>query len=474
MIYRLAKVFCLCLLWTGSLYSLNSSVQKALALFPKNPKEVEEFTNKGIEEFKKGLAAFTAQKESALSFESTVIAWNCLVESAWAKSVLLSCLFLTGQDQATMLAVMQNIRAFKRELDLGCSSGEALTLLLKFATSPEAKKLSASQKYQLFLLLKSVEEGWREQSLLHKEVISAVETLQKEDLLPYTYKRGQGKEKEAAKEISILNWNVCFFEGGLSMLFGGVLPWQDRIEKVAREIKLRGADIVCLQEVFSREASFELYSLLAEEYAHFYLHIGPKAYGFNSNNLGISSGLFIASKYPIENTSFTPFSPSETPKERNYGFFSLDIKNIARIITTHLQPGDSPKDIDYRFAQVEVILKSREKSSLPTFVCGDFNLENGSAEYQKVIAPYFINFLKGTPWTCLELRDYYWKAHQDPSKFLALGVPYESIDYFLQIKGSSTSSIEVETKIVEVNNPSRPAEALSDHQMLVSYVNSRS
>ena len=91
------------------------------------------------------------------------------------------------------------------------------------------------------------------------------------------------------------------------MLFGGVLPWENRVDRIALFLKKSEADILFLQEVFSTTAGNQLYSKLKEQYAHFYLHIGPKISGFDAKNFGIPSGLFVASKYPLENPHFLIF-----------------------------------------------------------------------------------------------------------------------------------------------------------------------
>ena len=39
---------------------------------------------------------------------------------------------------------------------------------------------------------------------------------------------------------------VCFFDDLLTMLFGGVLPYIDRVDRVAQTILGADADIVCL------------------------------------------------------------------------------------------------------------------------------------------------------------------------------------------------------------------------------------
>jgi len=80
-------------------------------------------------------------------------------------------------------------------------------------------------------------------------------------------------------------------------LWGGVLPWELRIDGIVEQIKTQDPDVVCLQEVFDETAATALYEKLRDQYRHFYINIGPRNFGLHESSLGISSGLFVASKY---------------------------------------------------------------------------------------------------------------------------------------------------------------------------------
>jgi len=270
----------------------------------------------------------------------------------------------------------------------------------------------------------------------------------------------------------VLNWNVCFFPESLSLLFGGVLPWEDRIVGVANQIIESDADIVCLQEVFSRESAEKLYHLLEKEYAYFYINIGLKPFGFNTDMIGLSSGLFVASKVKIENPQCILFQ--KTPSIRGYAFFSMEIPNIGNLITTHLNPGNDPIDLIYREEQIREILMfiKTQQNTNPVFLCGDLNIERNSSEYKEAIEPNFIDSYQGKEWTCLELRDYWWKAERNIEKFKSFGFSYESIDYYLSLKGRNTPMLT--THLILVNDPMHPEKALSDHQAMFSIIQPQS
>src|SRR5690606_8728250 len=93
-----------------------------------------------------------------------------------------------------------------------------------------------------------------------------------------------------------------------------------------------------IYETFDTKSAFLLAEKLKEKgYTHFYFNIGPQA-------LGVSSGIFVASKYEIGQPEFTRF-PKETlvgrTKAAAKGIFAFDLKShgksFARIHATHLQ-----------------------------------------------------------------------------------------------------------------------------------------
>ncbi len=82
-------------------------------------------------------------------------------------------------------------------------------------------------------------------------------------------------------------------------------PWRDRLGALTALIRSTNADVVCLQEVHPDDAIQELYHALKDQYSYFYGAIGPRFLGFDLSALGLPSGLFVASKYPVENPEFS-------------------------------------------------------------------------------------------------------------------------------------------------------------------------
>ncbi|MES2344579.1 MAG: endonuclease/exonuclease/phosphatase family protein [Chlamydiota bacterium] len=453
-------------------------IVSTLREFPLTVEEVVSYKTAAIQELHSSLAAYKAQSKDKLNFDGIVVRWHKLIESFFAKKTVLSFTFLISEDVNVQSIAKKEAEEMKDQLQKACLDADALALYLEFAsqaaTSPDT--LSLSEKYWLYTVISGVVEARAEMDLFKQKAITLQNLFANHAMVPFTYIKGELEEKifSSERQVSVLNWNVCFFNHGLSMLFGGVLPWKDRIENVVEKIQSSGADLICLQEVFSQEAAVELQHLLRKNYSHFYINIGPKLCGFDPNALGIPSGLFVASKYPLKEPHFQAFNHKETPKNRGYGFFIVDLMDkgnlVARVTSTHLQPGQGEDDKSYRVAQLNAILSNlRTKDTLdtPCFLCGDLNLEKGSDEYTKLLQN-FVSSDASSDWTCCELRNYWWKAGQDVKKFISFGLDVEWIDYFLQLKSGMQASSSMATEILSVNNLKDPKNSLSDHQILMT------
>jgi endonuclease/exonuclease/phosphatase family metal-dependent hydrolase len=449
------------------------AVQNALARFPQTAEELEKFEEQAISELEEGRNRFKAQSADEMDFDHVVLAWHQLIEAFFFKKAILTN-FQFSEDLLEK-AKLGAEHLHNKLLDI-CLDEEILGTFLAYAKQALEKPLTPSQSYLLTDFLGTIVEELPQDHLLKKEALELYSELSHQEMQPFTYAKGDLKEKVLPrnKTVTILNWNICCFNWGLSMIFGGVLPWQERISRIALALQNSGADIICLQEVFSSEAAEELYLKLKKSFANFYINIGPRAYGFDILNLGIPSGLFVASKYPLSNPVFHPYSAEQTPKSRGYGFFSAEIMNkntpLASIITTHLQPGSDAEDLQFRRAQLQAIL-SNVSDQTPTFVCGDLNIERDSKEYNQEIKPEFINTYNNPQWTCCELKDYWWKWDQNLEKFRASNLEYEWIDYFLRLKDQSYQSIQsIHSRILLVGNLLNPKEALSDHRPLLTTI----
>lgn len=206
---------------------------------------------------------------------------------------------------------------------------------------------------------------------------------------PFICEKGEAEEKilPAGRSFSLFSWNVCCVGAGYTISDGGVMPWSFRIDKIAREILKQDADINCLYETFDMQSGMYLSEKLKQQgYSHIYFNIGPRA-------VGVSSGIFVASKYEIKAPEFIPFSQDALvgrTKNATKGVFSFDVvsngESFARIYTTHLQHSEEPEfptreEVEARKKEMQVIIdKVNGVRDRCIIVTGDLNLDD--AEYQ--------------------------------------------------------------------------------------------
>ncbi len=199
---------------------------------------------------------------------------------------------------------------------------------------------------------------------------------------PFLYIRGDAREKVLSdRSFTLYSANICCVAGGYTISDGGVTPWPQRIDRLAQKILEQDADIASLQETFDSKSWMHLVNALKDRYAHFYVNIGGGA-------LTGSSGLFIASKYEIQNTKFVPFPKNSligSTKFCNKGFFTIDAcsngKPFATVISTHAQHSEQPefparKEVAGRTIQMQRLAdqaKSTPKGRA-VIVTGDLNL----------------------------------------------------------------------------------------------------
>lgn len=440
--------------------------------FPNSVNEVADFTHSALENFNEQFLKFKEQPLIDLHFSNTVTRWENIVEPLFTKAAILSFLPLITSELDVIQEADLEVKELQKKLFLSMNDPKVLALFLHFAKDPKNQKaMTPHQIYIVNHILQNIEE-----ESLKKEILSIQKTLSPYKSQSFIYAKGNGKEKTIPKnrKLTLLSWNICFLEGGISMLFGGVLPWQKRIDRIVNKIQELDPDILCLQEVFSPKASLALVQKLQSQYAHFYYDMGPNPVGFSIKTLGIPGGLLVASKYPLKEANFIPYQKGETPSYRAYGFFSADIyskqQKLAHLVTTHLQPGSEEEDRNYRALQTKAILRTLKDIKTPTLLCGDFNIVKDSQEAQEIFSSYESGSCQGLDWTCCELRDYWWKTKQDTTAFLALPHEKEWLDYFFYLKDSSKKPPNLSTTVLVANDLNFPEKALSDHQALFTTI----
>jgi endonuclease/exonuclease/phosphatase family metal-dependent hydrolase len=383
----------------------------------------------------------------------------------------LEALNQAGLKIATKLAVLKNIETLTDDPRLIRQGKYNFWKVVR-------KNLKKDWKKQLYNLIENGKynsslpshQFFRLQSIIkslypQKTYTSFFKSEKKSNLPMFSYKRGEASEKSFnGKSLTILSFNICFTPDDMPLVFGGMLPWQQRIDKVASTIKDSGADIVCMQEIFDHNGYEALYDSLKDEYPHFYMHIGPWSFQGSFKSLGFGSGLMVASKYPLDNPQFIPFEKDNT--HINRGVFSFQVldkegKAISHIYTTHLEPFEEGKKLrDKELEQIISQMESEKGETIPKILCGDLNLPPD--EQISWIQNYFTHDL--------ELERFYnednyftscdfTKFWVDPTSFEA---KKEFLDYSLLYKKGS-ERFTITTNFIPTFKPQNPQAATSDH-----------
>ncbi|MBS3904739.1 MAG: endonuclease/exonuclease/phosphatase family protein [Simkania sp.] len=316
----------------------------------------------------------------------------------------------------------------------------------------------------------------------------------KHDSNPFIYLESATPSKatlqdNTPKQLTILTLNTCFVPGNFPYLYGGVIqPWQKRVLPLAKKILETHADVICLQEVHEEEASLALYEALKNEYTYFYGAMGPRVLGFSLNTLGRPSGLFVASKYPIENPQFTRFA--ETGFPMNYGFFDFTITDgttaLGHIYTTHMQSLNWDQFAQIRALQLEQILEKMHEDldrTIPFFLCGDLNIPYGSKEpAEALVCKHFHNDynkdqseINKNNRTCTDyFTNWFFSSTKDPE---SIDPNFQIIDYALLLRSLPFSpetlvcqEYDIKTVLVPMNDLSKPESAVSDHHALLTTI----
>lgn len=194
--------------------------------------------------------------------------------------------------------------------------------------------------------------------------------------------------------IRVLTFNVGLLDLRIGRIKIAEVPYCDeRLPHIIDALKGSGADVICLQEVFSVQHCELLTKSLREVYPHFVRHE-------NGGRLRLSHGLLTLSKFPVKRAAFVPFAAAP-------GFERFWIRRGALTVTVDIGPDESPLSIvnvhttsggrggsetreadRVRDLQIEELHAAA--SALPgrTLICGDFNAgpEASPNNYQTVLS----------------------------------------------------------------------------------------
>jgi len=170
--------------------------------------------------------------------------------------------------------------------------------------------------------------------------------------------------------ISILTWNVnispCMAGNGSKDLL--------RAKSISDAIIEIDPDIVCLQEVFDDGMRDALVHYLSMTYGHI---INKRDMPWS---LKQDSGLFIASKYPVNSERFVPYmssTGSDSLIRKGIISATIDVSgDIIYVLNTHLQENvKSVRESEiFRKKQVSRLAAVSSYQSYPTLVVGDMGI----------------------------------------------------------------------------------------------------
>lgn len=282
---------------------------------------------------------------------------------------------------------------------------------------------------------------------------------------PYSYIPGNAPQLNRSNNIlKAMTFNGCMFWGGLPIVFGGVSPARERLDKIAQLIKQLNPDILVMQEV-SYGPSLDLYARLKDQFSHFFTRIGP-------NPFQLDSGLFIASNYPIlSDPSFIPFS-KHTSFMR--GIFCIETP-LCWILTAHLKTGEPEKCRQKREEQFALVTKTietlKQKSDKPCLLMGDLNIQRTGLEYDEyssldISRNYYDFYAEKYPQLNSDNA-----THTDLLRTYMLGKessnsPWDIDDYIL-LDTSSRQRVHLDIELIKNTfSLDHPEKALSDHRAL--------
>lgn len=140
------------------------------------------------------------------------------------------------------------------------------------------------------------------------------------------------------------------------------------------------ADVLCLTEVFNEQMAYYLYEALQEQYAYFYIPIDSSG--------SFSSGLFIASKYTLEDPQFTPFTMQNHFFSEGFCDFTIMAGDMP---LGHLYTVQTDSITHAQLHQIAEKMQTdclaTEEEQLPFLLCGNVTLMQ---EAEGLIDAYFL------------------------------------------------------------------------------------
>jgi endonuclease/exonuclease/phosphatase family metal-dependent hydrolase len=460
---------------------------------PNTEIKIDQYALQTKEIFDQDIEEFLSIDPNDRNFSNTITYWDRLGQRLTNRMRILKSVYITGASKETLAHADKAFEEIKTHVKAKLTSTPhlLLTIIDYVEKGMHDESLSSSENNYLYQLISSIQTSWLPPLYQNRldEIQKNIALQPKES---FTFRKGFGTQKELDHQkpsITLLNLNVCFLPDHLPLLYGGMTPWNHRIEKMAQRLLELDADIICLQEVFDDKASEELFQKLKEKYAYFYLNIGAKNFGFSPETSLLGSGLLVASKIALHTPRFVPFRDSTYQVNRGYFDFSIMQGNkvMAHIFNTHLEAFSGKHAEELRKKQLLSIVESMHKcmnsplEKTSYVLCGDLNIPWASYEPAEYIKKEFFYDALDNCRTCvseenhtfIDFTDMWWKAEMNPQKF---SPHHEILDYAMILKkgpGHTKRSSEhpkIYTAVIPMNDVTKPFEALSDHHAEMSLI----
>lgn len=397
-------------------------------------------------------------------------------------------------------------RYFSFKLELGQTQGLSLSEAVKASVAPEGERLektfqqkltshpdllntflqnaeaSSSLTPQQRLFTVNILKEYQDMHLQEEpQIAAALQKLSAEKT--ESFHRSQGLaapiNPDTLSELKVLTANIICFPGTLPYMYGGISPWKERIDKLVDTLRASDAQIVCLQEVWDPEAMRALAERLKESYAFFVYDAGDPAGTLQVKKMGYSSGLFLASKLPLDSVAFNRF-PRSIPEGSNRGALivtaSVAQKHFA-LINTHLQHGNTLQMRQVRqeqlflcYAALQEVISRTLPSNSWGCLAGDLNIDAFLPEFNenglsRLFSIPYTEQLSNAKATCTGYFNDLVVTPLDRRPQVPLS--YELLDYCVR-PTLSTVDARPEQVLIPLYDISNPMSALSDHQALLT------
>ena len=186
-------------------------------------------------------------------------------------------------------------------------------------------------------------------------------------------------------------------------------------------------------------------------------------------DVGLNSGLFVASKYPIDNIHFEAFSSDEGQKMVNKGFFFGAIQGTeVGVSTCHLEPFNETHSLVVRQEELQHIIKFLSQQKMQVrLLTGDLNIPWGSGEAAETLLKthFYDPYNKNRQNISLHSRTFS-DVFVSKKDFGSCDI----LDYFLIFQVPGFEKYAFMTERVEGFDDVKGICQGSDHHGLVSYV----